>query len=32
MAKAGFKTLVIVKSDKDIGGECLNDGCVPAKH
>ncbi len=31
MAKAGFKTLVIVKSDKDIGGECLNDGCVPSK-
>lgn len=31
MAKAGFKTLVVVKSDKDIGGECLNDGCVPSK-
>ncbi|MEO8416509.1 MAG: NAD(P)/FAD-dependent oxidoreductase [Ginsengibacter sp.] len=31
MAKAGFKTLMIVKSDKDIGGECLNDGCVPSK-
>lgn len=31
MAKAGFKILMIVKSDKDIGGECLNDGCVPSK-
>ena len=31
MAKAGFKTLVIVKRDIDIGGECLNDGCVPSK-
>jgi pyruvate/2-oxoglutarate dehydrogenase complex dihydrolipoamide dehydrogenase (E3) component len=31
MAKLGFKVLVAVKSDKDIGGECLNDGCVPSK-
>ncbi len=31
MAKAGFKILMIVKSDKEIGGECLNDGCVPSK-
>lgn len=31
MAKAGFKTLVVVKSDQEIGGECLNDGCVPSK-
>jgi pyruvate/2-oxoglutarate dehydrogenase complex dihydrolipoamide dehydrogenase (E3) component len=22
---------MIVKSDKDVGGECLNDGCVPSK-
>ena len=31
MANAGFKILVIAKSDKDIGGECLNNGCVPSK-
>lgn len=31
MGKAGFKILMIVKSDKEIGGECLNDGCVPSK-
>ena len=31
MAKAGFSTLMISKSDKDIGGDCLNDGCVPSK-
>ena len=31
MGKAGFKVLMIAKSDKDIGGECLNDGCVPSK-
>lgn len=31
MAKAGFKVLMISKSDKDIGGDCLNDGCVPSK-
>jgi len=31
MNKAGFKTMLIDKSDKDIGGDCLNYGCVPSK-
>ena len=31
MAKAGFSTLMVSKNDKDIGGDCLNDGCVPSK-
>lgn len=31
MNKAGFKTLLIDKSDKTIGGDCLNFGCVPSK-
>lgn len=31
MAKAGFKVLMVSISDKDIGGDCLNDGCVPSK-
>lgn len=31
MNKAGFKVLMISKSDRDIGGDCLNDGCVPSK-
>ncbi len=31
MAKAGFKVLMISKSDNDVGGDCLNDGCVPSK-
>ncbi len=31
MNKFGFKVLMIAKSDKEIGGECLNDGCVPSK-
>src|SRR5665213_2299611 len=31
MAKAGFKVLMISKADADIGGDCLNDGCVPGK-
>lgn len=31
MAKAGFNTLMVAKSDHDIGGDCLNDGCVPSK-
>lgn len=30
-AKFGLKVLQVVKSDHDIGGECLNDGCVPSK-
>jgi pyruvate/2-oxoglutarate dehydrogenase complex dihydrolipoamide dehydrogenase (E3) component len=31
MVKAGFSTLMVSRSDKDIGGDCLNDGCVPSK-
>ena len=31
MNKAGFKVLLIDKSDKSIGGDCLNTGCVPSK-
>ncbi len=31
MAKADFKVLMVSKSDADIGGDCLNDGCVPSK-
>lgn len=31
MNKAGFKVLLADKSDDRIGGECLNDGCVPSK-
>ena len=31
MNKAGFKVLLIDKTDHNIGGDCLNDGCVPSK-
>lgn len=31
MNSAGFKTLLIDKSDRSIGGDCLNYGCVPSK-
>ncbi len=31
MAQAGFRILMISKSDHDVGGDCLNDGCVPSK-
>ncbi|MDE3183164.1 MAG: FAD-dependent oxidoreductase [Bacteroidota bacterium] len=31
MCKAGFKVLMVSSSDEDIGGDCLNDGCVPSK-
>jgi len=31
LAKVGMNVTMIVKSDKDVGGECLNDGCVPSK-
>ena len=31
MAKAGFNVLMVSKSDEGIGGDCLNDGCVPSK-
>ncbi len=27
----GFKVLLVDKSDHAIGGDCLNDGCVPSK-
>jgi len=29
--QAGFKVLMVSKSDHDIGGDCLNEGCVPSK-
>ncbi|RYY25317.1 MAG: NAD(P)/FAD-dependent oxidoreductase [Chitinophagaceae bacterium] len=31
MSQAGFRVLMISKSDRDIGGDCLNDGCIPSK-
>ena len=31
MNKAGFRTLLVDKSDRNIGGDCLNFGCVPSK-
>ena len=31
MVKAGFKVLLIDKTDQNIGGDCLNFGCVPSK-
>lgn len=31
MAQAGFSTLMISRNEHDIGGDCLNDGCVPSK-
>ncbi|MBD3328815.1 NAD(P)/FAD-dependent oxidoreductase [Candidatus Peregrinibacteria bacterium] len=31
MNKVGFKVLLVDKSDKNIGGDCLNYGCVPSK-
>ena len=31
MAKVGLKTLLIDKTDQEIGGDCLNYGCVPSK-
>jgi len=31
MNRVGFKTLLIDKSDWNIGGDCLNTGCVPSK-
>ncbi len=31
MNHAGFKVLMVSRSEKEIGGECLNDGCVPSK-
>jgi pyruvate/2-oxoglutarate dehydrogenase complex dihydrolipoamide dehydrogenase (E3) component len=31
MNRVGFKTLLIDKTDRSIGGDCLNWGCVPSK-
>ena len=31
MVKSGFKVLLIDKDEKNIGGDCLNRGCVPSK-
>jgi len=31
MNKAGFKVLLVDRTDHNIGGDCLNDGCVPSK-
>ena len=31
MNKAGFSVLLVDKSDANIGGDCLNFGCVPSK-
>lgn len=31
MGMAGFRVLMISKTDHSIGGDCLNDGCVPSK-
>ena len=31
MAKIGLDILLIEQSEKHIGGDCLNDGCIPSK-
>ncbi len=31
MNQAGFRVLMVSKTDHEIGGDCLNDGCVPSK-
>lgn len=31
MNKVGLKVLLVDKTDAHIGGDCLNDGCVPSK-
>lgn len=31
MNEAGLKVLMVSKSDHEIGGDCLNDGCIPSK-
>lgn len=31
MTKVGFKVLMVSTTDAAIGGDCLNDGCVPSK-
>ncbi len=32
LAKQGKKVAIIEKNENQIGGTCLNEGCVPAKH
>lgn len=32
LSKNGIKTLLIDKSEKHIGGVCLNEGCIPTKN
>lgn len=32
LAKEGKNVAIIEKNEKQIGGTCLNEGCVPAKH
>ena len=31
LSKIHCKVLIIAKTDKDVGGDCLNDGCIPSK-
>ena len=31
MNQAGLRVLMVSKTDLDIGGDCLNDGCIPSK-
>ncbi len=31
MNKAGFSVLMVSRTDHEIGGDCLNEGCVPSK-
>ncbi len=31
MNRAGFRVLMISRSDRSVGGDCLNEGCVPSK-
>lgn len=31
MVKLGLKVLMVSKTENEIGGDCLNDGCVPSK-
>lgn len=31
MNQAGFKVLMVSRTDEEIGGDCLNDGCIPSK-
>lgn len=31
MNKLGFQVLMIARSEKEVGGECLNTGCIPSK-